>query len=152
MVAKLPDARSCHRFWTFISSSRLKISNTHRDEVPGGRDPRNCRRLWTFLSSSRLKSANNHRDQAPGGRDPRNCRRFWTLISSSRLPVPFPKFKKDLPGLPILKIQERSQVPKPPYPKNEGRIPDFPYPENSGKISGPQANPGKVPDLQAPLS
>ena len=57
------------------------------------------------------KSANAH--EALGGRNPRNCRRIWTLISSSRLlGVPILKIRKNLPGLPILKIQDKSQISK----------------------------------------
>ena len=78
------------------------------------------------------------------------------------------KFRQDTrsPGLPILKIQDISQVPGPPYLENSGKIPNFPvlnrektrspsllilkiqegyqvprppYPVKSGRTSDPQA-------------
>ena len=96
-----------------------------------------CRNFWTLIPSSRLKSANTHRDEALGVAiletvvvvGPSYLRHdFQTSLSK--------KFEKNLAGLPILKIQDRSQVPRPPYPKNPGKVPDLqaPYPENLGKI------------------
>ena len=102
--------------------------------------------LGTLISSSCLKSVSTHREEASGV----GVAILETVVVSgpSYLRHDFQaslsqKTKKDLPGLPMLKIQERSQVHRPPLScevRKDISSPGLFHPENSGKISDFQAS------------